>query len=94
MFKIDPMRWTPHMQESLSILAEAKECPEDEILIALVKIHLVLDRSYQLRRDGEVINSLSFYLSSFKAQLDAVKQEIPPHLHKHSMFSFRQDFHI
>jgi hypothetical protein len=76
------------MQESLSILAEAKECPEDEILLALVKIHLVLDRSYQLRRDGDVISPLSFYLGSFKSQLDAVKQEIPPHLHQHRMFPF------
>ncbi|CAI7649375.1 unnamed protein product [Penicillium palitans] len=81
--RIDPMRWTPHMEESLSILTEAKECPQDELLVALVKIHLVLDRVYQLRRDAEVFISLPFYLDSFKNQLDTVKGQIPPHLQHH-----------
>ena len=80
------MRWTPHMEESLSILTQAKECPQDELLITLVKIHLVLDRVYQLRRDGEASISLAFYLDSFKNQLDTVKSQISPHLQQHSMF--------
>lgn len=79
------MRWTPHMEESLSVLTEAKECPQDELLIILVKIHLVLDRVYQLRRDGEAFISLAFYLDSFKNQLDTVKSQIPPRLQHHSM---------
>jgi hypothetical protein len=77
------------MEQSLSVLAEAKECPADEILIAIVKMHLVLDRSYQLRRDGLPINSPNFYLHSFRTQLDAVKQEIPSHVRQHSMFLFK-----
>ncbi|KGO71770.1 hypothetical protein PITC_027830 [Penicillium italicum] len=81
--RIDALRWTPHMEESLSILTEAKECPQDELLITLVKIHLVLDRVYQLRRDGEAFISLAFYLDSFKNQLDTVKSQIPPHLQHH-----------
>ncbi|KAF3012941.1 hypothetical protein E8E15_004334 [Penicillium rubens] len=83
MSRIDAMRWTAHMEESLSVLTEAKECPEDELLIALVKIHLVLDRFYQLRRDGEAFMPLPFYLDSFKNQLDTVKSHIPPHLQQH-----------
>jgi hypothetical protein len=86
MSRIDAMRWTAHMEESLSVLTEAKECPEDELLIALVKVHLVLDRVYQLRRDGEAFMPLPFYLDSFKNQLDTVKSHIPPHLQQHSMF--------
>lgn len=78
------MRWTPHIEESLSILTEAKECPQDELLVALVKVHLVLDRVYQLRRDGAVFISLPFYLDSFKNQLDTVKGQISPHLQHHS----------
>ncbi|KAJ5499917.1 hypothetical protein N7453_008968 [Penicillium expansum] len=81
--RIDAMRWTPHMEESLSVLTEAKECPQDELLIILVKIHLVLDRVYQLRRDGEAFISLAFYLDSFKNQLDTVKSQIPPRLQHH-----------
>ncbi|KAJ5514265.1 hypothetical protein N7463_003817 [Penicillium fimorum] len=81
--RIDAMRWTPHMEESLSILAGAKECPQDELLIIQVKIHLILDRVYQLRRDGEAFISLAFYLDTFKKQLDTVKSEIPSHLQQH-----------
>ncbi|OQE46982.1 hypothetical protein PENCOP_c001G05365 [Penicillium coprophilum] len=80
MSRIDAMRWTPHMEESLSILAEAKECPQDELLIVQVKIYLILDRVYQLRRDGEASISLAFYLDTFQKQLDIVKSEIPIHL--------------
>ncbi|CAG8043814.1 unnamed protein product [Penicillium olsonii] len=81
--RIDAMRWTPHMEESLSVLTEAKECLEDEILVAMVKIYLVLDRMYHVRRDGETINPPSFYLKTFQMQLDAVKQEIPGNVQLH-----------
>ncbi|KAJ5354786.1 hypothetical protein N7541_005830 [Penicillium brevicompactum] len=80
MSKIDAMRWTPLMEESLSVLTDAKESPEDEVLVILVKIYLVLDRMHQLRRDGEPISSPAFYMSALKMQLDAVKQQIPSHL--------------
>ncbi|KXG47021.1 Cytochrome P450 [Penicillium griseofulvum] len=83
MSRIDPMRWTPHMEESLSILAEAKDCPQDELLIVQVKIHLVLDKVYQLQRDGEASISLAFYLDAFRKQLDTVKSQVPPHLQQH-----------
>lgn len=86
MSRIDPMRWTPHMEESLSILAEAKECPQDELLIAQVKLHLILDKVHQLRRDGQTLPSLAFYLNTLKAELDTVKSQIPLHLERHSMF--------
>jgi hypothetical protein len=74
------------MEESLSILAEAKDCPQDELLIVQVKIHLVLDKVYQLRRDGEASISLAFYLDAFRKQLDTVKSQVPPHLQQHSRF--------
>ena len=74
------------MEESLSVLTEAKECLEDEILVAMVKIYLVLDRMYHVRRDGETINPPSFYLKTFQMQLDAVKQEIPGNVQLHSKF--------
>ncbi|CAI7600837.1 unnamed protein product [Penicillium bialowiezense] len=83
MSRIDAMRWTPHMEESLSVLTEAQESPEDEVLVAMVKLFLVLDRLHNIRRDGDPISSPAFYLSALKMQLDAVKQEIPTHLMQH-----------
>ncbi|CAG8173321.1 unnamed protein product [Penicillium salamii] len=96
MSRIDAMRWTPHMEESLSVLAEAKECPEDEILVAMVKMYLVLDRLYHLRRDGDTISSPSFYLRTLKIQLDAARQEIPSHLQTHTvqMYYYSAEFTI
>lgn len=72
------------MEESLSVLTEAQESPEDEVLVAMVKLFLVLDRLHNIRRDGDPISSPAFYLSALKMQLDAVKQEIPTHLMQHS----------
>ncbi|KAJ5774354.1 hypothetical protein N7457_009250 [Penicillium paradoxum] len=85
MSRIDAMRWTPHMEESLSVLAEAKECSQDELLVAQVKLHLILDKVHQLRRDGEPLPSLAFYLSTFKKELDNVKSQIPPYLQQHKV---------
>ncbi|KAJ5996867.1 hypothetical protein N7499_006820 [Penicillium canescens] len=82
MFKIDALRWTPHMEESLSVLAEAKDCKEDQLLVTLVKIQLVIDRVYHARRDGDSLNPLAFYLNSFQTQLETVKSQIPVHLQK------------
>lgn len=72
------------MEESLSVLAEAKDCKEDQLLVTLVKIQLVIDRVYHARRDGDPLNPLSFYLNSFQTQLEAVKSQIPLNLQKDS----------
>ncbi|KAJ5746423.1 hypothetical protein N7520_011605 [Penicillium odoratum] len=74
--RIDALRWSPHMEESLTVLIDSKECPEDEILVNLVKIQLV----YQARRDGDDQLISRFYIKSFQAQLDVVRKQIPAHL--------------
>ncbi|KAJ5183452.1 hypothetical protein N7492_001068 [Penicillium capsulatum] len=80
MFRIDSLRWNSHMEESLSILTDAKESPEDELLVALVKIQLVMERNYHLRRDGGTQSLSEFYIKSFQSQLESVKSQIPPSL--------------
>lgn len=85
MFRIDALRWTPHMEESLQVLADTKECPEDEILVTLVKIQLVMDKVHHLRRDGDWQLPSLMYTKSFQAQLESVREQIPPHLKQHSM---------
>ncbi|KAJ5949626.1 hypothetical protein N7454_001210, partial [Penicillium verhagenii] len=78
--RIDALRWSPHMEENLNILMESKECPEDEILVNLVRIQLVVDKVYQARRDGDDQLLSRFYIKSFQAQLDVVRKLIPAHL--------------
>lgn len=74
------------MEESLSVLMNAKECPEDERLVSLVKIHLVMDKVYHLQRDGDCHHPSTFYTKAFQSQLEAVKSSIPSHLQEDSMF--------
>lgn len=80
MSKIDALRWNPHMEESLSVLADVRESPSDELLVTLVKIQLVMERTYYLRRDGQPQSPSEFYTKGFQSQLDAVKKQIPQHL--------------
>lgn len=75
------------MEESLSVLAEAKECPEDELLVSLVKIQLVMDKVYHLRRDGDNKRPTAFYTKAFQSQLDSVKDQIPQYLKQDSEFA-------
>lgn len=80
MGRIDALRWNPHMDESLTVLLEAKECPEDELLVHLVKIQLVMDKVYHTRRDGEDQSLARFYLESCQTQLISIRNQIPQHL--------------
>ncbi|KAJ5477405.1 hypothetical protein N7539_007549 [Penicillium diatomitis] len=75
--KIDALRWTPHMEESLSALTNARECPEDERLVTLVKLSLVMDKAYHLQRDGDGHHAPYFYIKAFQSQLNLVKDSIP-----------------
>lgn len=75
------------MEESLTVLMEAKECPEDELLVSLVKIQLVMDKVYHLRRDGDNKTPSVFYTKAFQSQLECVKEQIPQHLKQDSEFT-------
>lgn len=68
------------MEESLTILMDAKECPEDELLVTLVKIQLVMDKVHHARRDGDDQILSRIYIKSFQAQLDSVRTQVPVHL--------------
>jgi len=75
------------MEESLRVLEQEKEGPQDELLATLVRIQLVADKAYNLQRDEEKnITPTVFYVKSLQSQLNTVKQQIPPHLQQHSEF--------
>ncbi|KAE8404914.1 hypothetical protein BDV37DRAFT_103460 [Aspergillus pseudonomiae] len=87
LFKSDALRWTPHMEESLEILASTKECVGDELLVWLVRIQLVVDKSYHLRRDGENSHSSPLVTDLLQSQLDSIKRQIPSQLTKNNVIS-------
>lgn len=75
------------MEESLCLLQQEKENPQDEILVTLVRIQLVADKAYNLQRDEEKNSApTAFYVKSLQSQLNTVKQQIPPHLQQHRRF--------
>lgn len=43
--RIDPMRWTAHLQECLHEIEARREAPLDEVLVQCVKIQLIADKS-------------------------------------------------
>ncbi|KAK2804785.1 hypothetical protein FQN51_001427 [Onygenales sp. PD_10] len=45
--RVDSLHWTAHMEENLHVLEFAKECPGDELLVALVQIQLATDKFSQ-----------------------------------------------
>lgn len=75
------------MEESLSVLMEAKECPEDELLVTLVKIQLIMDKIYHMRRDGDNNSYSLLYTKAFQSQLESVKSQIPQRLQQDSKSS-------
>ncbi|KAJ5678900.1 hypothetical protein N7462_007144, partial [Penicillium macrosclerotiorum] len=88
MFKIDALRWNSHLEESLAILMEAKESPEDERLVVIVKIHLVIDKIYHLQRDAGNHTPPLFYTKAFQSQLESVKNDIPEYLRQDKYINF------
>ncbi|KAK2810165.1 hypothetical protein FQN50_003135 [Emmonsiellopsis sp. PD_5] len=81
--KVDSLHWTPHMEENLHILEFSKECPGDELLVALVRIQLATDKFSRFHRDEEMDGPTPFYISALQSELETVKQCIPLHLQQH-----------
>src|SRR5271170_1606627 len=83
--KIDALRWTPHMDECLQMLAEKQECPTDEILVQQVRLQLIVEKVVQAPwHDGEIENAErvrappAFYLKALQSQLQEVRRKLPP----------------
>jgi len=88
--KIDALRWTQFMEDSLRLLAETKESPSDMLLVMLVRIQLIMERIKNapwndVSSDAatSVKAPASFYLKALKQQLEDVKKEIPGELRDH-----------
>jgi hypothetical protein len=86
--KIDALQWTPHMDECLKIIDEAKECPNDNSLVKLVQLQLVTEismldtlhegvaRSFKHMEDPTPLNleALNPQLQEYKTKLLAQPQ--------------------
>ncbi|KAE9369122.1 hypothetical protein N431DRAFT_412898 [Stipitochalara longipes BDJ] len=76
--KIDALRWTPHMDECLQILDEAKECHNDLILVQLVRLQLIVEKLAARMPHGGAIESSEYRGdgSSLHSQLQDIKLQL------------------
>ncbi|PWY80823.1 hypothetical protein BO94DRAFT_470367 [Aspergillus sclerotioniger CBS 115572] len=81
--RMDPLRWTSHMQESLEVLAGSEESPGDGVLVQLTRTRLLADQILQ-GPWSEGLYGLhpaqavaAFHLKALQSRLEAIKAEIP-----------------
>ena len=81
--RIDALRWTPYLDECVTVLEEEKECPTDTLLVHLVKLQLIVEKVGQAPwHDGydsttrSAMTPAVFYVNAMQAQLQEVKANI------------------
>ncbi|TDZ38782.1 Transcriptional regulator WAR1 [Colletotrichum spinosum] len=86
--KMDPLRWTPHMEECLQVLDQQPGTPADRTLVALTKMRLLNEEASRLSWRPEVIYDAtdaaktppSMYVKLLRGQLQKVIQALPSEL--------------
>lgn len=78
--KMDGLRWTPHLEESLKILQERQECPNDEMLVQQVRLQLISEKVAHGTWDGSTKIPLSFYVKALQSQVQEVIGKLPARL--------------
>ena len=78
MQKSPGLAWTPHLDECLRILSAEKECPNDEVLVQMVRSQLVVERASQVPRGDIEDSGIPFFIKALMTQLDDFKRQIPP----------------
>lgn len=86
--KMDPLRWTPHMDECLHVLDDQPETPSDRTLVALVRMRLLNEEAGKLSwRPESSFDTMdgsktppAMYVKLLKGQLQRIIQNLPPEL--------------
>ncbi|KAF3491947.1 putative HC-toxin efflux carrier TOXA [Arthroderma uncinatum] len=90
--RLEPLRWTPFLDESLQILLGYKECPSDLLLVNLVRLSLIAENSaeshwqsspvYPIQGDGTLSE---FFHRAIHARLDKFKKDLSPELQQNKV---------
>ncbi|PYH40801.1 Zn(II)2Cys6 transcription factor [Aspergillus saccharolyticus JOP 1030-1] len=82
--RMEVMRWTPHMTESVEILSNSNESPHDSTLAYLARSRLLVEHIREGPWNGENSSSsgiprapVPFYMSSLQTQLNQLRADIP-----------------
>jgi hypothetical protein len=76
--KMDPLRWTPHMDECLQFIDEAKDCHNDAILVQLVRLQLIVEKVGGRPVDEAAMESFEQIREAlpFQSQLHDIKVQL------------------
>ncbi|KAI0525522.1 hypothetical protein F5B22DRAFT_590311 [Xylaria bambusicola] len=86
--KCPAMRWTPHMEDSLKILAANPEWEGDKVLVLMVRIWRLAENIFQLQAEwvsdcdkhGNSKTPVTIYIKYFHQCLQTIKDELPASL--------------
>ncbi|KAM0332410.1 hypothetical protein ACHAQA_002690 [Verticillium albo-atrum] len=86
--QIDPMRFSPYMEQCLRELEQAREAESDEYLVQLIRMQMLAEKVAHLNLREEVDGGsdaasrapLSGYVSVFRTELDRLRANMPAHL--------------
>ncbi|THC95969.1 hypothetical protein EYZ11_004566 [Aspergillus tanneri] len=78
--RIDGLRWTSHMAESLQIMADKPEYSQDTILVLLIRTRLIADKAGQLSRHDHSFHSPEpppiFLMRALDSELQETQRDI------------------
>ncbi|KAH8799838.1 hypothetical protein F5884DRAFT_811358 [Xylogone sp. PMI_703] len=84
---VEPPRWIPQMEEYLQAISTGKECSNDEIFAAQVRLQLLAQKAFRVREQQEVDSTQMLastplptflYLKALQVQLQELKASFPP----------------
>ncbi|KAJ5710068.1 hypothetical protein N7493_009660 [Penicillium malachiteum] len=78
--QIDPLQWTPYMNECLETLAKSSESINDEIFVHQVRLQRVAGEIDDMKHTGKARSS--FYIMSLQHRIDIIKRHMSPRLAK------------
>lgn len=82
--RLEPLSWSPYFDECLQILQETKECPNDELLVCLIRVQLISNKVSTISwndtfpvGDGGKQFPREFYTHALRSQLEEVERSLP-----------------
>jgi hypothetical protein len=88
---MDALRWTPSMNVSLEKLDRAPECPGDQLLVNLVRLQHINQRTitsswYDLNMAGSLhsAGTSALIAQAMLTQLEHLVESMPPNMQQHS----------
>lgn len=86
--QLGPARYTKYLDQCLKELEIAAEYETDLLAINLVRVQHLTERIFHYHTGDQLVNELpgvpktttAVYLNSFQAELDRIRNELPPNL--------------